>query len=369
MSGMSLVIPTHGRRDLVARLLKSIAEDKNRVNFEVEVILVDDSPRLEAGEIMQLAAAHGAAVFSGVTQVGEKRNVGALHAKHEIVLFLDSDVIIRPGTLGAHMDGLSSAPENVAGCLGKTEFVGSSTYPWRVIEAMQLTLPFSYPDVADRVPWGPTANLSVRRQLFLMSGGFDTSLPRYGGEDVDLGLRMTDQGLMIMTAPRAVAEHAIDTWNSWRQNLPRLWSFGLADYHLLVRHPRRSFLDFPTGPMLWVAQILTLSLLVAAGYMTPGAALCAFAASLLAYPLVYALVKGNGDASLVVHLPGPLIFWIMDLAKAFESVRRGHPLLIFRRLKFLDDLISHDWKEIAASAWGLTASAVVFVFTIMIGRT
>ena len=158
----------------------------------------------------------------------EKRNAGAAKATHDVILFLDSDVAIRRGTLRAHLDHLAQAPQDVAACLGKVEFVGQPTYAWKVIEAMQLTLPFSYPDVAESVPWGPTANLSVRRQPFLLAGGFDTSLPRYGGEDVALGLRLTERGFRIVTAQDAVAQHAITTWSTWHQNLRRLWSFGFC---------------------------------------------------------------------------------------------------------------------------------------------
>ena len=370
MSGLSIVIPTHGRYELIVALLESVCADARDAEFDIEVILVDDSPPAEADRIRRAAAEHGAWILSGVVHVGEKRNHGAEQAAHEIVLFLDSDVRIRPGTLRAHVDRLSQAPEDVAGCLGKVEFVGQETYAWQVIESMQLTLPFSYPDVAEKVPWGPTANLSLRRGPFLQVGGFDTSLPRYGGEDVDLGLRLSDQGFRIITAPDAIAEHAIKTWSTWRQNLRRLWSFGLADYHLLVRHPKRGFLDFPTGPMLWIAQFLILTVLVAVHMVTPLTALCALGASIAAYPFVYALLKqkGGGGTRFRVHLLGPLIFWTMDLAKAVGAVRQRRPDLVIRRLKFLDDLIAQDWNEIAASAWGLTASAIIFVFMLVVIR-
>jgi GT2 family glycosyltransferase len=367
--GLSIVIPTYARRDLVEALLVSVSEDAKRADFEVEVIIVDDSPPAEARTIRSIAAAHGAKVYDSPTpNVGGKRNIGLQRASHDLVLFLDSDVTIRAGTLEAHVRRLSSCGDEVAGCLGKVEFVGEETYAWRVIEAMQLTLPFSYPDVADRVPWGPTANLSFRRAPFLELGGFDTTLPRYGGEDVDLGLRLADRGWQIVTAPDAVAEHAIETWSTWRQNLRRLWSFGLADYHLLVRHPSRSFLDFPTGPMLWAAQLGILCVLVAMGAAEPITAACALVASIAAYPLVYALLKRRAGTSLRVHLLGPVIFWIMDTAKAWEAARRGRLSLVFRRLRFLDDLIAQDWHEVAASAWALSASGVVFVGVLVLQR-
>ncbi len=360
--GLSIVIPTCGRRDLVEALLKSVSEDSQRVDFEVEVILVDDSPPADAAAIREAAVAYRALVFDAPTpHVGGKRNFGVEQASYDLILFLDSDVIVRLGTLQAHHNRLSNGDPDVAGCLGKVEFVGEETFAWKVIQAMQLTLPFSYPDIADAVPWGPTANLSFRRGPFLQVGGFDTTLPRYGGEDVDLGLRLADCGRRIVTAPDAVAEHNIVTWSTWRQNLRRLWSFGLADYHLLVRHPARSFLDFPTGPMLWLAQTAILVLLVAVNLVSMWSAGAALLASIMAYPLVYALLKQRSGSALQVHLLGPLIFWTMDTAKALESLRHGRPGLISRRLRFLDDLIVQDWNEIAASAWALSASAAAFV--------
>ena len=368
-AGLSVVVPTHGRPDLVEALLASIAADAPSAGVDVQVLLVDDSAPDDAAAIRVAADRCGARVFPAESpNVGGKRNLGVARAAHDLILFLDSDVAIRPGTLRAHIERLRDASEDVAGCLGKVEFVGKETYPWKVIEAMQLTLPFAYPDVADHVPWGPTANLSVRRGPFLAIGGFDTTLPRYGGEDVDLGLRLTDRGLRIVTAREAVAEHAIATWSTWRQNLRRLWSFGLADYELLVRHPSRSFVDFPTGPMLWAAQVVVLLALLAGGLVRPGVALLALAASIASYPLVYAALKRAPGSEWRVHLLGPLVFWTMDAAKAVSAIRHRRPALIVRRLKFLDDLVAQDWPEIAASAWALTGSSVAFLAALIAGR-
>ena len=370
MSGLSIVIPTHGRHDLVEALLDSISADRKSVDFDVEIILVDDSPAAEADNIRRAASRYDALVLAGGPHVGVKRNDGAARARHAVILFLDSDVQIRPGTLRSHLARLSAAPVDVAGCLGKVAFVGQQTYAWKVIEAMQLTLPFSYPDVTDQVPWGPTANISFRREAFLQAGGFDASLPRYGGEDVDLGLRLSDRGQRIITAPDAVAEHTIKTWSTWRQNLPRLWNFGLADYHLLIRHPERSFFDFPNGPMLWSAQVLLLTGLVLLGCLSLPAALGVMGLSAAAYLAAYACLKQrHSQSGFHIHLPGPVVFWTMDLAKTVEAVRSKRLDLMFCRIKFLDDLIAQDWIEIAASAWGLSASAAAFLCGVIAGAT
>lgn len=367
--GLSIVIPTHGRHDLLVSLLESISKDAENAGFNVEIIIVDDSPQKEAERILRATIVYKAKVLHGVSHVGEKRNMGAIEAAYDLILFLDSDVKIMPGTLRAHMNRLSQEPENVAGCLGKVIFVGQPTYAWRVIESMQLPQPFSlYPDLADYVTWGPTAHLSVRRKQFLQVGGFDITMPRYGGEDVDLGFRLDNQGLRIATVPNAVAEHAIETWSTWRQNLRRLWSFGKADYYLLMRHPERSFYDFPTGPLLWLAQFLLLIVLTITKSISIAVAFGALGSSVVAYHLVYALFKREGGSCMRVHLLGPIIFWIMDFAKAFESLKHGRPMFIFQRIKFHDDLIALDWREIAASAWGITASNIIFLIVIFLSK-
>ena len=369
MDGLSIVIPTHGRHDLLVELLESISADAASTDFEVEVIIVDDSPPKVAEQILQSAAKYNAKVLSGVRNVGEKRNTGANEAVYDNILFLDSDVKILPGALRAHMNHLINEPEDVAGCLGKVVFVGESTYAWQVIESMQLPAAFSlYPDLADYVTWGPTANLSMRRKQFLQVGGFDITMPLYCGEDVDLGFRLNNQGLRIATAADAVAEHAIETWGTWRQNIHRLWSYGKADYYLIIRHPERCFWDFPTGPLLWVAQSLLLIFLAIAGAISPLAALVALGVSVFAYHFVYALIRRENGSLIRVHLLGPVIFWITDFAKSFESVKHGKPSFIFKRIKFHDDFFALDWKEIAASTWGISASNVLFLIVIVVAR-
>ena len=166
---------------------------------------------------------------------------------------------------------------------------------------------------------------------------------------------------MIATAPRAVAEHTVETWNNWRVNIARLFSYGRADYYLLQRHPGRVFFDFPSGLVLWAMQLAALLAFGAA----KGAAFVAcgvgiLAISTMAYLAVYACVRKERTTAFAVHFLGPFVFLIMDAAKSLEALRHGQPGFIFYRLKFLDDLISQDWQEICASAWGLTGSAVVF---------
>ena len=360
-TALSVVVPTYGRVDLLENLLISIQTDANQIDIPIEIILVDDSIEIEYSRIKILATKYDARVLTGVTHVGGKRNLGAKEAIYEYVLFLDSDVMIRGGTLKAHFDSLNSGNEEPIGCLGQVIFVGESTLAWEVVSEMQLTLPFSYPLVSKTVPWGPTANMSFKKEVFFSVGGFDTTLPQYGGEDVDLGLRLTRSSHEIVTNKYAVAEHTIETWSTWKQNFKRLWYFGRADYYLMLRHSDRVFFDFPTFPMLWILQILTSAMIVTIrGIENSLLLLIGLICSVVIYHFTYGLIKKQLESKLWVHLLGPIIFIIMDLAKIWESAKHRKFKLMFCRVKFLDNLISQDWKEIVASAWGLTASALFY---------
>lgn len=368
LNGLSIIIPSKGRIALLRNLLQSIREDAAQLKFPIEIILVDDTPKQESEDLRMIVKEFSAKVLTGESHVGGKRNYGAHKAIYEYILFLDSDIVIHKGTLEAHFKKLSLYKESkIAACLGLVTFVGQTTFAWEVISEMQLTLPFSYPLVAETVPWGPTANISFRKDIFLKLGGFDITLPKYGGEDVDLGLRMTRLGYTIVTTKDAVADHTVETWNSWKQNFKRLYYFGLADYHLMIRHTDRTFLDFPSAQILWCLQILTCIILyfILSWHYFP-VIILSLILSVLSYHFVYALVKKGPKSKLRVHLFGPIVFYIMDTAKCIESIRNGKFALIFRRIKFIDDIISQDWAEIAASAWGLTAASMIFFGSLII---
>ena len=145
--GLSIVIPTHGRSDLVVALLQSIADDAKKTPFPVEVILVDDTPPPQKELIARTAKNYNAKIVTGVRHVGEKRNRGLVEAQYDFVLFLDSDVSIKPGTLNAHYRALNDAPDDVAACLGND--IGGLYMPWlrAVCVQMDVVCATTHPEV------------------------------------------------------------------------------------------------------------------------------------------------------------------------------------------------------------------------------
>ena len=100
---VSVVVPTHGRRDLLERTLASLAAQEGEPEFEI--IVVDDGADPEL-------PAHVGHVFPElpvrVEHLPENRgrsaarNRGIALATGDVVLFLDGDMEVVPGFIAAH---------------------------------------------------------------------------------------------------------------------------------------------------------------------------------------------------------------------------------------------------------------------------
>lgn len=359
--GISIIIPTAGRVNLVEALLLSIANTARKCPFAVEVILADSSSDAEKGAIARVANLHGAAVVPAPPHhPGLARNAGVAHARFDLLLFVDSDVTIAAGAIQAHYDALLAGAD---ACAGMVEFTGHPSFAWRCVEAMQMMLPFRYPLIAETAPWAPTANISFRKDRFLSVGGFDPHLPPYGGEDVDLGFRFSDAGFRVQTSAHAVVRHSIETWAYWSQNIPRLASYGRADFYLIERHPARTYLDLPSPLFAFVLQVvLTIIAVPVVGFRS----LLMLAAAVVTQAFCYAYLKKSAADSLSTHLAGPFLIALLDLGKWIEAFKNRRFRPIFVRLRYLSDIIEKDWREIWASAWGVYASMFVFVLVFII---
>jgi GT2 family glycosyltransferase len=353
--GISIIVPTFGRVASVDTLLASIAVDALSRSFIVEIILADSSEGNEKEALSRLASRYGASVVTAPPNPGLARNAAVAGARLRFVLFIDSDVTLCPGAIQAHYNMLAAGAD---ACAGLVEFTGRATSAWRTVEVMQMMLPFRYALLTSTVPWAPTANISFRKDRFLAVGGLDPALPPYGGEDVDLGFRFSDAGFRIQTSAAAVVRHTIETWARWSQNVPRLVSYGKADFYLLERYPiapismcrprcSRSLCRFCSTIIIapWVRLY----------------SLVPLAAAILAQSLCYALLKRKEGDSLRIHVAGPLIIALLDLGKWVEAFKNRRFWPISVRLRYLHDIIEKDWREIWASSWGVYASTLVFV--------
>lgn len=256
MDGISIVIATKGRVKLLENLLQSLVAPRANYEGETELILVDDSSSEDVVQIEKLAAAYDAkrAYFS--PSVAGKRNFGAKMARYDIVLFLDSDCIATEHLLEYHANLYTD--EKVGGVAGPLEFTGKENWFWKSVAASPFLICFKMPYWGSKSLWAATANFSVRKSAFESIGGFDETFPnKPGGEDVDLGLRLTKKGYVIRNTKEGLVYHDKATWETVRPMFRRCWYYGRADVYVVERHEDYSCCTLPRKLLLNFIAILT----------------------------------------------------------------------------------------------------------------
>jgi len=353
----SIIIINCGRVAYVAELLRSLQAARSQFAGASEVILVDDSPVPEANAIAQLCAEYSARLETFGPSVGAKRNRGASLALNDVLLFLDSDCQATEPLLIEH-ERMYHLP-GVAAMLGLLTFIGPDTWRWQAIERTPFVMPFQFPKFMDQAPWGVTANFSIRGDAFWSVGGFDESFPaRPGGEDVDLGLRLTRNGLRIQCNPAAEVLHSKDTWVPTRAMRRRLYEWGIAEAYLMRRHPEKTVPAMPKRTVLAVANLFGFAVL----------SLVARDLRLLAlWPIWMALdvvlqiklrlvVDKGASPNFWQELWALHFVWIHELGLMAEVIRRGKWRYLFMQMLYTPGQLEGEWHYGSIRQWALFIS-------------
>ncbi|MFD4657083.1 glycosyltransferase family 2 protein [Kitasatospora sp. NPDC058444] len=261
---LSLIVPVHtGRADYAVELLREATAEPLP---ETQILVVDSSAGAEARTLADACAAlENARYLRGPLNAADKRTIGAHHADGAYLLFVDSDCLISPAAIREHIDFMERAPAGVAAAIGPTVMMGEDTaYPWTVLRhSLKYNQCYDWPDRYERVLWGTTSNLVVRRSAFLAVGGFRPMRPApVGGEDVDFGVRVTESVGTVATNPLAVVRHRREHITRLRPVARSLFWYGVADAALVDHHPARSTLH---APAVKAAVTVTAAVALSAG--------------------------------------------------------------------------------------------------------
>ncbi len=188
---ISVVTPTYNKPDLLARTLTALeAQDLEPTTFDV-VVVDDGSDNVRTAELLAThRPRHGFTVVRVEENRGRAaaRNRGLERAEGELVVFLDDDMELVPGFLGAHAD-LHRRMNKVAGVGDVQNHPEITMAP---IDRYMSTR--GAQKIRDRgaLPWKyfSTNNSSVRRDDLVAVGGFDENFRYYGFEDLELAYRL-----------------------------------------------------------------------------------------------------------------------------------------------------------------------------------
>ncbi|MBL8860560.1 MAG: glycosyltransferase [Planctomycetes bacterium] len=207
---LSVVVPTYGRPETLARLLAAI-DGQTLAPERFEVVVVDDGTEppiaLDPGRhayalrlLRQSNAGPGAA-----------RNLAFEHARAPLVLILNDDAVPAPGLFAGHLAAQASAPPRTA-ILGAFPFTARSLRSPFVRLLAQTSLLFDYVRMKDRQLYGWqcfwTCNISLPLAVLRQVGGFDGARFREAiCEDVELGYRLEQLGWRVQYRADLVCEH------------------------------------------------------------------------------------------------------------------------------------------------------------------
>jgi glucosyl-dolichyl phosphate glucuronosyltransferase len=241
---VAVVVPTRDRPDQLARCLAAL---RPQLLAGDELIVADSASRARDAVARVASDAGARLVRCELPGASRARNTGWRAAKAPWVVFVDDDMVVRPGWLEAlrplqDLDGVAFAG-------GRTVAPQSSSGT-----PASITL-VSPPEVLRRGVRGPLAgsnNLAVRREALERVGGFDERLgPGAGwldaGEDLELLDRLLEQGWTGRHVPSALAEH--EQWRSAaeRRRLEYAYGKGMGARVAAAvrRHPVRGWALLP----------------------------------------------------------------------------------------------------------------------------
>ena len=202
---LSVVIPTYNRLPILRKCLSALEEQRLEAPVQrYEVVVVDDGSTDETVPWLEQNAAslpHVRLIRQQHGGPAEGRNRGVEAAQGDVIVFIDSDLVVTAGFLHAHARSLAQAWKQRGDRL-------CFTYG-AVINTANFENPTSEPHKPTDLSWAyfATGNVAIDRQLLLRSGLFDTSFRLYGWEDLELGGRLRRQGVRLIRCPEAVGYH------------------------------------------------------------------------------------------------------------------------------------------------------------------
>ena len=223
---VSVVVPCFEAPGALALTLAGLQrQDYPRALFEV--VVVDDGSfpplRVPASTALRVRTVRQERRGFGLARA---RNAGARAALHDILVFLDGDVIAEAGLLAAHarwhhavsdaltlgfcasvsVEGMDAAAVRDRPASLAELFAGRPCdTPWLERHMARTADLTSGHDDAFRAVTGH--NLGISRAFFEEAGGFDESFARYGGEDTEFGYRVQMRGGLLVPARDAFGWH------------------------------------------------------------------------------------------------------------------------------------------------------------------
>jgi glycosyltransferase involved in cell wall biosynthesis len=256
---VSIAICTYNNARKLEAVLESLRGLICPPALKYEILVVDNNSSDETkGVVEKYQALWGQRlrhIFEGTQGLSHARNRALKEAAGDIVSYIDDDVKVDPGWLSAVATAFEEYSAAVVG--GKSYLIYPSQRPaWLPEEYESLLSKLDYGDQVivglDKDLFG--LNFSVRKELTVQLGGFDTSLGRCrhslgSGEESDLLKRIRETGGLAVYEPRAIVGHVVSSERvTVRWFVKRLFAAGRDGVAMAAKND-------DTVPSIWAAAV------------------------------------------------------------------------------------------------------------------
>ena len=202
----SIVIPTYNRLPILQKCLLAleIQTPDRQIVTDYEIVVVDDGSTDGTIEWLNSSTAqlpHLKFYEQAHKGASAARNLGVEQARGDTIVFIDSDIVVTPTFLQCHAETLLQRQKvlgddrvfTYGAVINTANFEAPTTEPYKVLD-------FSNAYFA-------TTNVAIARHWLLEVGLFDLGFDLYGWEDLELGVRLKNQGIEMVKCPEAVGYH------------------------------------------------------------------------------------------------------------------------------------------------------------------
>ena len=197
---VSVVIPVKNSGKTLANCLRAVKRSYYK-NFEI--IVVDDRSSDDSAEIARSCNCKLIQIENG-NGANNARNQGAMTAQGEILMFVDSDIVVQRETM---LEVVESLEDNYIDAV-----VGIYTAKHRheslISQYKNLWVRYSYIKSPPAIDWLFGSISGIKREAFKKLGGFNIELmAKHGHDDIELGKRAARTNLNIILNMDIEVEH------------------------------------------------------------------------------------------------------------------------------------------------------------------
>jgi glycosyltransferase involved in cell wall biosynthesis len=243
---LTVITPTYNRQPILAKCLTALEQQKLAADYEL--LVIDDGS--SDGTVEWLASnqatfPHVRVVQQAHAGITAARNLGVKEAKGDVIVFVDSDVVVIESFLEIHATALQQAIDR-----GQEKVFSYG----RLIATCNFEDPTSEPaKITDfSGAYFETNNVAIPRRWLIEAGLFDPDFTQYGWEDLEMGVRLKKMGLELIKCPEAIGYH-------WHQQFSTAEFPNMIDKE--IQRGRMGVVFYQKHPTLEVKMMVQLTIL------------------------------------------------------------------------------------------------------------